>query len=78
MRVAPRIEIDPEVCGGKPCIAGTRLVVSIILEWLESGKTFSDILAAYPFLTEEDIRAAVRYARIIIEREDIIPFDVVI
>lgn len=77
MLVAPRIEIDPEVCGGKPCIAGTRLAVSIILEWLENGKTFTDILEAYPFLTEEDIRAAVRYARMIIEREDVIPFDVV-
>ena len=77
MRVAPRIEIDPEVCGGKPCIAGTRFAISIILEWIENGKTFSDILAAYPFLTEEDIRAAVRYARTIIEREDVVPFDVV-
>ena len=77
MLIAPRIEIDPEVCGGKPCIAGTRLAVSIILEWLENGKTFADILEAYPFLTKEDIRAAVHYARMIIEREDVIPFDVV-
>ncbi|MFX0207007.1 MAG: DUF433 domain-containing protein [Candidatus Hodarchaeota archaeon] len=75
MLIAPRIEIDPEVCGGKPCIAGTRLAVSILLEWLENGKTFSDILEAYPFLSEEDIRGAIRYARIIIEKEDVIPFE---
>ena len=77
MLIAPRIEIDPEVCGGKPCIAGTRFAVSIILEWLEQGKTFANILAAYPFLTEKDLRAAVHYARMIIEREDVMPFDVV-
>ncbi|MFQ5981661.1 MAG: DUF433 domain-containing protein [Candidatus Heimdallarchaeota archaeon] len=76
MLVAPRIEVDTEVCGGKPCIAGTRLAVYIILEWLENGKSFADIIEAYPFLTEDDIRAAVSYARLTIEREDVIPLEV--
>jgi uncharacterized protein (DUF433 family) len=48
------------------------------LEWLEQGKTFANILAAYPFLTIEDLSAAVHYARMIIERENVMPFDVVV
>ncbi len=75
MIIAPRIEADPEVCAGKPCIEGTRLAVGIILEWLEAGKAFEDILEAYPFLKREDIVAAIRYARQTIEGEEIVAFE---
>lgn len=56
-----RISIDPQVCFGKPCIKGTRIWVSLILDFLANGATEEDILAAYPQLTREDIRAALAY-----------------
>ncbi len=46
MIVEDRIEINPEICHGKPCIKGTRIMVTIILEWLEAGKTFDEIIEA--------------------------------
>jgi len=56
-----RISIDPNVCFGKPCIRGTRIWVSLILDFLAAGMTLEDILAEYPQLTSEDIRAAIAY-----------------
>lgn len=56
-----RISIDPNVCFGKPCIRGTRIWVSLILDFLANGMSFDDILAEYPQLTEEDIRASLAY-----------------
>lgn len=56
-----RISVDPNVCFGKPCIRGTRIWVSLILDFLASGMIFAEILAEYPQLTEEDIRAAIAY-----------------
>ena len=57
-----RITIDPRVCFGKPCIKGTRIWVSLILDFLASGETEAQILAQYPQLQSEDIRAALAYA----------------
>ena len=56
------ITIDPQVRFGKPCIRGMRITVSDILGWLASGMTEADILADYPDLTSEDIKAALAYA----------------
>lgn len=56
-----RIAIDPDVCGGKPCIRGHRIWVSLILDLLASGMTVDQILEEYPQLTPEDIRACVAY-----------------
>ncbi len=56
-----RISVDPNVCFGKPCIRGTRIWVSLILDFLANGTTIAEILAEYPQLTEEDIRAAIAY-----------------
>jgi uncharacterized protein (DUF433 family) len=64
-----RIEINPEICHGKPRIKGTRIMISLILEWLEEGKTFEEIIDAYPKLSNEDISAAIRYARRNLEEE---------
>lgn len=69
MVIEERIETDPEICHGKPCIKGTRIIISIILEWIEAGKTFEEIMDAYPELSKEDISATVRYARKSIEEE---------
>jgi uncharacterized protein (DUF433 family) len=56
-----RISVDPNVCFGKPCIRGTRIWVSLILDFLASGMSVEEVLAEYPHLTEEDIRAAIAY-----------------
>jgi uncharacterized protein (DUF433 family) len=58
----PRISIDPAVLLGKPCIKGTRISVELILRWLSEGRTFGELLEAYPHLTEDDIKAALAYA----------------
>ena len=57
-----RIEINPEVCFGKPVIKGTRIPVYLILELLAAGMTKEEILKEYPELSEEDIKAALLYA----------------
>lgn len=56
-----RISIDPGVCFGKPCIRGTRIWVSLILDFLANGMSIEEILAEYPQLTAEDVRAAIAY-----------------
>ncbi len=56
-----RISIDPNVCFGKPCIRGTRIWVSLLLDFLANGTTIEEILAEYPQLTREDILAAIAY-----------------
>jgi uncharacterized protein (DUF433 family) len=56
-----RIRVDPNVCGGAPCIAGTRILVSVILDNLAEGLTPEAIANEYPPLTVEDVRAAVAY-----------------
>jgi len=56
-----RIWIDPARCGGKPCIRGHRIWVSLILDLLASGSTETEILENYPGLTEDDIRACIAY-----------------
>jgi uncharacterized protein (DUF433 family) len=57
-----RITIDPEQCGGRPCIRGLRVRVTDVLEWLAAGETIAQILAQYPYLEAEDISAALLYA----------------
>jgi uncharacterized protein (DUF433 family) len=56
-----RISIDPNVCLGKPCIRGTRIWVSLILDSLAGGIAEQDLLAEYPQLTTDDIRACIAY-----------------
>ena len=56
-----RISIDPAVCGGKPCIRGTRIWVSLILDFLAGGMSEADLRAEYPVLTHEDVLAAIAY-----------------
>jgi uncharacterized protein (DUF433 family) len=56
-----RISIDPSVCFGKPCIRGTRIWVSLILDNLAAGVSEQELLEEYPQLTLEDIRAAIAY-----------------
>jgi uncharacterized protein (DUF433 family) len=58
----PRITADPAVMLGKPCVKGTRITVELILRWLSEGRTFAELLEAYPHLSEDDIKAALAYA----------------
>jgi len=57
-----RISIDPNVCHGKPCLRGTRIWVSLIVDDLASGSSEEEVLTAYPSLTRDDIRGALAYA----------------
>jgi uncharacterized protein (DUF433 family) len=56
-----RISVDPNVCFGKPCVRGTRIWVSLLLDFLASGATIEEILADYPGLQRDDVLAAIAY-----------------
>jgi uncharacterized protein (DUF433 family) len=67
-----RISIDPEICGGKPCVRGTRIWVSLVLDLLADGMTEAELLAEYSQLAHEDILAAIAYGAEM-SRERIVP-----
>ena len=67
------ITLEPGKRGGKPCIRGLRITVDDILGWLAAGMTVQEILADYPDLTEEDVRAAMAFAA---DRERRVQFSV--
>ncbi len=62
MRDQPRIVINPEVCGGRPIVAGTRMRVADVLSMLADGASHAEILADFPYLAAEDIAACLAYA----------------
>ncbi|ADE10917.1 DUF433 domain-containing protein [Sideroxydans lithotrophicus] len=57
-----RITVDPNMCGGRPCIRGLRVRVKDVLEMLASGMTREEILKDFPYLETEDITATLEYA----------------
>ena len=57
-----RISVNPAVRSGKPCIQGTRITVYDVLEYLAGGMTEDEILADFPNLTRDDIRACLAFA----------------
>ncbi|MBS3771328.1 MAG: DUF433 domain-containing protein [Bacteroidales bacterium] len=57
-----RITVDPNICNGKPTIRGMRITVKTILEYIAAGETEENILAAYPVLEKEDIKACLQFA----------------
>jgi uncharacterized protein (DUF433 family) len=67
-----RITIDPAVCGGKPCIKGTRIWVSLLLDLLAEGLSEAEVRTEYPQLQHEDILAAIAYGAEA-SRERVIP-----
>ena len=67
-----RIAADPGVMMGKPCIKGTRITVELILRELGAGRSFADILDAYPQLTEDDVRAALAFAADYLQHETVL------
>ena len=56
------ITVDPNVCHGKACIKGTRIMVSVVLDNLAAGLRPDEIVRSYPSLTREAVQAAVAYA----------------
>ena len=68
-----RISINPKICHGKPCIKGTRILVSVVLDNLAEGVTEAEILKEYPSLQPEDIQAAIAYAAQLVREEELIP-----
>ena len=67
-----RIRLDPAIHHGDPCIAGTRVPVSVIVGSIADGDTVEQILASYPQLTREDIQAALHYAAEAVNRFDLV------
>jgi uncharacterized protein (DUF433 family) len=70
-----RISIDPAVCGGKPCVRGTRIWVALILDLLAGGMSEAQLRIEYPELTHDDILAAIAYGAEA-SRERMIPLPV--
>jgi uncharacterized protein (DUF433 family) len=70
-----RISIDPAICGGKPCIRGTRIWVSFVLDLLAGGMPEAELRDEYPQLTHEDVLAAIAYGAEA-SRERVIPVSV--
>ena len=57
-----RVVVDPAICGGKPCVKGTRIDIAIILDALAEGLSPAEITDHYPALTSDDVCAAAAYA----------------
>ncbi|MES0489157.1 MAG: DUF433 domain-containing protein [Leptospirales bacterium] len=56
------IKVDPDICHGKPCVSGTRVMVTTILDNLAEGIEKPEIIKNYPSVTEQDINAVMKYA----------------
>ena len=70
-KLLDRIVCDPKILSGKPCIKGTRIPVSVILEQIADGETWDALLAGYPELKKKDIQAALLYARASLDHAEI-------
>ena len=71
MEVAPRITIEPGKMGGRPCIRGMRITVGTVIGLLASRKSREEVLAMYPYLEDEDITAALNYAMLLANDQDL-------
>ena len=69
----PRITTEPDKCGGRPCIRGTRIRVTDVLSLLGAGASFDEVLSDYPDLEADDILAALNYAAAQVDRTDLTP-----
>lgn len=67
-----RISVRPDVCHGKPCIKGTRIMVTQVLDLVAAGKSFDEIIENYfSDIAVDDIKASIRFAKNLVENEDI-------
>jgi len=73
MALTDRIVVDPTILTGKPVVRGTRISVELVVELLAAGWSHEQILASYPHLAEEDIRACLAYAGELLREEKVYP-----
>lgn len=66
------IASNHKICGGEPCIKGTRVPIHLLLDYIAAGDSFTEILKAYPRITKAAIQEAVEYASLAV-REEILP-----
>jgi len=71
METFSNITRDPQVMGGKPCIRGMRVTVGTVVGLLATGRTVPEILEAYPYLEESDVREALAYAAWRVEETEV-------
>ncbi len=60
--MAERIDVHPDICNGRPVIAGTRIPVQTIMEFLGAGDSVDEVLEAYPSLKRDDVYACIQFA----------------
>jgi len=72
MDATDRIEVNPDICGGKPVIRGTRIMVRNILGMVAGGYAIDAILSSYPDLTREDVVSALEYAARIVDEDQVV------
>jgi len=72
MEIAPGIAVDATICHGQPIVAGTRVLVSVVVGSLAGGMSVEEVVSEYD-VTEEDVRAALRFAADLTSRESIHP-----
>ena len=72
MSTYSRIVRNPDICGGKPTIKGTRVLVLDILDWIKEGESFDSILENFPSISRKDIQEIIRYAQDMIAGERIV------
>ncbi len=73
MEIENYISINPNICHGKPCFKGTRIMVYLILEMLWAGATVEEIQNAYPELTPDHVKATLYYAARVLESREFDP-----
>jgi uncharacterized protein (DUF433 family) len=73
MALSDRIVVDSRILTGKPVVRGTRISVELVVELLAAGWNHAQILASYPHLAEEDIRACLAYASELLREEKVYP-----
>lgn len=68
-----RLVSNPDVCHGKLCVRGTRIMVSVVLDNIADGLTPSQVVEQYPPLTVDDVMAALAYAATLAREEELLP-----
>jgi len=71
--IAERITVDPEQCGGRPCVRGMRIRVTDVLDLLANGLTPEQVLREFPDLEPEDIQACLRFASRRLDQKSAMP-----
>jgi uncharacterized protein (DUF433 family) len=72
IQLAPRVVSNPQILNGKPCVQGTRIPVTAVLQLLSDGLTYQQIIADYyPHLKPKDIQACIEYARHLVDNDEL-------